>query len=179
MRNVLKYPGSKWKIADKIISLIPEHHTYVEPFFGSGAVFFKKQPSDIETINDLDNDVVNLFRCIREDSERLARIIMTIPYSRQEYENQFSENIGDIQTEPYERAVSFLIKCWQGYGFRTNGYKSGWKNDVQGSKAKIMISGHESEMYNDYLKGWNKAYFTSCSEHGGSRTEVVWMNYDL
>lgn len=57
MRNVLKYPGSKWKIANKIISLIPEHHTYVEPFFGSGAVFFRKTPSNIETINDLDNDI--------------------------------------------------------------------------------------------------------------------------
>ena len=46
-----------------------------------------------------------------------------------------------------------------------------------GSKAKIMISGYESEMYNGYLKGWYKEYFTSCAEHNGSRTEAVWMNY--
>lgn len=45
------------------------------------------------------------------------------------------------------------------------------------SKAKIMISGYESDMYNDYLKNWNKAYFKSCAEHNGTRTEVIWMNY--
>ena len=84
MRQVLKYPGSKWNIAGKLAGLIPEHHSYVEPYFGSGALFFTKPPSAIETINDLDSDVTNLFRCIREDSERLARIVMVIPYSRKE-----------------------------------------------------------------------------------------------
>lgn len=184
---------------------------------------------------------------------------MTYPYSRQEYDNRFS--MVEKEEDTYIQAVHFLIKCWQGHGFRTNGYKVGWKNDVQGrermyslwnwyrlplwvieiaerlrcvqiecrpalevikrfdyenafqywdppyllstrrakqyrhemtendheelleraleSKAKIMISGYESEMYNDYLRGWNKTCFTSCAEHNGSRTEVIWMNYDL
>ena len=47
------------------------------------------------------------------------------------------------------------------------------------SKAKIMISGYESDLYNDYLKGWHKEYFTSCAEYNGSRVEVVWMNYQI
>lgn len=47
------------------------------------------------------------------------------------------------------------------------------------NKAKIMISGYESEMYNDYLKGWGKKTFASCAEHGKSRTEIVWMNYEV
>jgi Site-specific DNA methylase len=57
MNAVLKYPGSKWGIASSIAELIPKHRSYVEPFFGSGAVFFNKCPSDIETVNDLDSDV--------------------------------------------------------------------------------------------------------------------------
>ena len=61
MRAVLKYPGSKWNIASQLVEMIPEHHSYVEPFFGSGAVLFNKPVSDIETINDLAHDVVNLF----------------------------------------------------------------------------------------------------------------------
>lgn len=61
MRSVLKYPGSKWRIAKWIVSMIPEHHSYLEPYFGSGAVFFTKPKSKIETINDLDNNVVNPF----------------------------------------------------------------------------------------------------------------------
>ncbi|MDE6912483.1 MAG: DNA adenine methylase, partial [Lachnospiraceae bacterium] len=54
MKAVLKYPGSKWSLADWIISFFPEHHSYLEPFFGSGAVLFNKTRSDIETVNDLD-----------------------------------------------------------------------------------------------------------------------------
>lgn len=51
MNRVLSYPGSKWNIAAKLIELIPPHHSYVEPYFGSGAVLFNKPPSDIETVN--------------------------------------------------------------------------------------------------------------------------------
>ena len=47
------------------------------------------------------------------------------------------------------------------------------------NKAKIMLSGYESDMYNEYLKDWNKVYFSSCAEHGKPRTEVIWMNYEV
>ena len=240
------------------MELIPPHHSYVEPYFGSGAVLFNKAPSAIETVNDLDGEVVNLFRCIQQDSERLARLVMTTPFSREVYDMQFETDNSDAGR--YQRAAGFLVRCWQGHGFRTNGYKVGWRNDVQGresmyalwnwyrlpdwiievaerlrkvqiecrpalevtgrfnypnvfmyidppylldtrrgkqyrhemsdtdheellqavlqSRAKIMISGYESEMYNEYLQGWQKGYFTSCAEKGKPRQEVVWMNYE-
>ena len=88
----MKYPGSKWGSADWIISHFPEHHSYLEPFFGSGGVFFNKPRSDIETINDLDGEVVNLFRQIRNDPERLAREIYFTPYSREAYERHTRKN---------------------------------------------------------------------------------------
>lgn len=261
MNRVLKYPGSKWNIASQLVNLIPTHHSYVEPYFGSGALLFNKPPSDIETINDLDSDVVNLFRCIQKDSERLARLVMTTPFSREVYDNQFeADTASTIYISSFQRAAEFLIRCWQGHGFRTNGYKVGWKKDVVGrerayslwnwyrlpewiidaaerlrtvqienrpalevierfnhsgvfqywdppyllgtrtgkqykyemsdsdhedmlkkalqNKAKIMISGYESDMYNDYLFKWNKKYFISCVEHGGTRKETVWINYE-
>lgn len=93
VRTVLKYPGSKWNIASQIVSMMPKHHSYVEPYFGSGAVLFNKASSNIETINDLDNDVVNLFRCIKEDSERLARLVMTTPFSREKYEDTYKLDV--------------------------------------------------------------------------------------
>ena len=86
MKAILKYPGSKWRIAAEIVKRIPEHHSYLEPYFGSGAVFFNKKPSDIEMINDLDNEVPNLFKCIRDDPGRLAARVTMTPYSRYEYE---------------------------------------------------------------------------------------------
>lgn len=81
MNSVIKYPGSKWSIANWIISHFPSHHSYLEPFFGSGAVLFTKKRSPIETVNDLDKDVVNLFRQIRENTERLADTIYWTPYA--------------------------------------------------------------------------------------------------
>ena len=263
MNRVLKYPGSKWRIADKLVELIPDHHTYLEPYFGSGAMFFRKAPSDIETVNDLDWDVVNLFQCIQTDPEKLARLVMTTPYSRQMYDDAFkSDPIMEVLSEGnrFLKACQFLVRCWQGHGFRSNGYKVGWKNDVQGrermyalwnwyrlpewiieiaerlrkvqienrpalevinrfnhegvfmyldppyllgtrcgkqykfempdaeheamlnellqSKAKIMISGYDSEMYNECLKDWVRVEMRSCAEHGKPRKEVVWMNYE-
>lgn len=139
MRNVLKYPGSKWNVAKQIVQLIPEHHSYVEPYFGSGAVLFNKNPSEIETVNDLDSDVINLFRCIQKDSERLARLVMTTPFSREEYNGQFENLEHTLYISNFERAAGFLIKCWQGHGFRTNGSRVGWKNDVQGREKMYAL----------------------------------------
>ncbi len=258
MNAVLKYPGSKWNISSKLVELIPPHHSYVEPYFGSGAVLFTKNPSDIETVNDLDGEVVNLFRCIQQDSGRLARLVMTTPFSREVYDRQFDPDSSCASR--YQRAAGFLVRCWQGHGFRTSGGKVGWKNDVQGrerayamwdwyclperiievaerlrkvqiecrpalevirrfdypdvfmyidppyllatraarqyrhemtdadheelldtilrSRARIMISGYESGMYNDCLQGWGREYFASCAAQGRPRQEVVWMNYE-
>lgn len=137
LRSVLKYPGSKWNIASQLVRLIPEHHTYVEPFFGSGAVLFNKQLSDIETVNDLDSNVVNLFHCIQEDSQNLARMVMSTPFSREVYELSYGNT--DSLENPYAKAVNFLVQCWQGHGFRNSGYKVGWKNDVVGRERAYAL----------------------------------------
>lgn len=141
MNTVLKCPGSKWRIAKWIVGHIPEHHSYLEPYFGSGAVLFNKEPSAIETVNDMDWNVCNLFNCIKRDSEKLARYVAMTPYSRDTYDDTFKININDLMAEidPFEKATQFLIQCWQGHGFRTNGYKVGWKNDVQGRENMYAV----------------------------------------
>lgn len=128
MDAIMKYPGSKWSIAKWIVNFFPSHHSYLEPFFGSGATLFNKPRSNIETINDLDGNVVNLFGWIKKDPERLAYEIYYTPYSRQIYEEAFASEPMDS----LERAVNFYIRLNMGHGFRTNGEKVGWKNDVQG-----------------------------------------------
>ncbi len=129
MNAVIKYPGAKWSLAHWIIGHFPQHHSYLEPFFGSGAVLFNKPRSNIETINDLDGDVVNLFECICRDPEQLGRLVYFTPYSREMYETTY---LSEVPEDPFERAVRFLVKCNQGHGFRTNEVRVGWKNDVQG-----------------------------------------------
>lgn len=128
MRAIMKYPGSKWSIAKWIIDFFPAHHSYLEPFFGSGAVLFNKSRSNIETINDLDGNVVNLFEWIKRDPEKLAHEIYWTPYSRKVYERAFVLTPEDSLS----CAVNFYIRLNMGHGFRTTGEKVGWKNDVQG-----------------------------------------------
>ena len=128
MNAIMKYPGSKWSIANWIINFFPEHHSYLEPFLGSGAVLFNKPRSNIETVNDLDGNVVNLFEWIKRDPEKLAHEIYWTPYARQVYEDTFTR----IPENSLQKAVDFYIRLNMGHGYRTNGHREGWKNDIQG-----------------------------------------------
>lgn len=87
MNALLNYPGSKWGMAAQIVSLMPPHRSYLEPFFGSGAVLFNKPPSAIETVNDIDGDIVNFFTVLREQPEELADMIALTPYSRDVFDD--------------------------------------------------------------------------------------------
>lgn len=137
MKAVMKYPGSKWSIADWIISFFPKHHSYLEPFLGSGAVLFNKPRSNIETVNDLDGNVVNLFEWIKKDPERLAHEIYWTPYARQVYDDAFAM----VPEDSLGRAVNFYIRLNMGHGLRTTGEKVGWKNDVQGQERAYASHG--------------------------------------
>lgn len=135
MNQLLKYPGSKFRSAQWIISHFPSHHSYLEPFFGSGGVFFNKPISNIETINDLDGDVVNLFKVIRSKPQELAKEIFSIPYARNIFDEAFEmKSKNDLET-----AVNFLIRCNMGYGFRTTGEKNGFKTDIQGRERNYAV----------------------------------------
>lgn len=123
MKAILKYPGAKWRVADWILSYIPKHKVYCEPFFGSGAVFFKKRPSYIETINDIDENIVNLFEVCREYPEELASKIQMTPFSRKEFENCYDLTVAD----KVERARRTLVRYHQSFG-TSNSSKKSWKN---------------------------------------------------
>lgn len=123
MKAILKYPGAKWRIADWIINHMPTHRVYLEPFFGSGAVFFRKPPSYIETINDIDGNIVNLFRVCRERPDELARAINLTPFAREEFNECY-----DMAVEnPVERARRTLVRYHQSFG-TSNSTKNSWRN---------------------------------------------------
>jgi len=79
----------------------------MEPFFGSGAVLFNKPPVEIEIINDIDGDVVNLFKVIREKPAELARLIEFTPWARDEYYESYHRTGDNL-----EDARRFLVRCW-------------------------------------------------------------------
>lgn len=135
MRQLMKYPGSKWSLSKWITDFFPPHHSYLEPFFGSGAVLFNKEPSKIETVNDLDDEIVNLFECIKNDPEQLARLVYLTPYSRKVFESAYQPSIVDR----YQKAANFITRCDMGHGFRTTGENVGFKMDIQGREAAYAI----------------------------------------
>lgn len=123
MKSILKYPGGKWRISDWILSHLPPHKVYIEPFFGSGAVFFKKEPVYIETINDIDGNVVNLFRVCREQPKELARLINLTPFAREEFQDCYEIEADDS----IERARRTLVRYHQSFG-TCNSSKNSWRN---------------------------------------------------
>lgn len=253
MNAILKYPGAKNRLASWICQYIPKHNVYLEPFAGSLAVLFNKERSHIETVNDIDEEIVNFFKVLRDRGAELEHKIALTPYSRTEYERAYEPSSNDI-----ERARRFAIRCWMGFGcgnLYKNGFKSGqqthspnparaWmklqetmiqaaerlknvqienlpaieligrydtedvfmyldppyvpytrKNHlykyemsvreheellsvILNHPAKILISGYNSDLYNNTLKGWCKVEKNTTAECGLKRKEVLWMNYE-
>lgn len=122
----LRYPGSKWSLAREIVSLFGDHYHYVEPYFGSGAVFFSKPVSPHELINDMNSLVVNFFRVLRAQTDDLLFALETTPWSRDEYDQSH------IQTgDALEDARRFVTRIWQAHASDL-AKKTGWKS--RGSK---------------------------------------------
>src|SRR5216684_3572797 len=86
MIGPLPYIGGKNRLATKIISMLPEHITYVEPFAGGAQVLFHKPPSNVEVLNDLDFDIVNFFRVCQWHYEELLRYLRYCLVSRRLHE---------------------------------------------------------------------------------------------
>lgn len=110
-RPALRYPGGKFAVASEILKFFPQHDCYVEPFGGGASLLLQKHPSPIEVYNDLDGQVVNFFRVLRERSEELIGVINLTPYSRQEHKLSFEET-----NDSLEAARRLYVRLCQGHG---------------------------------------------------------------
>ena len=124
----LRYPGAKWSIADRIVSHFGDHYHYVEPYFGSGAVFFTKPASPHEMINDANGAVVNFFRVLRDRTDELCWALEATPWARDEYADS-DKTTGDSM----EDARRFAVRIWQAHASDL-AKKTGWK--TRGSKQR-------------------------------------------
>lgn len=256
----IRYHGGKFRLAPWIIEQMPEHNCYVEPFGGAAGVLLQKPRSYAEVYNDLDGEVVNLFRVLRDPqlNQQLQDACVLTPYSRDEF-----CAAREATDDPVERARRMVVRACMGFGSVSGiGGNSGFRSDskrkyataahlwerfpsnlaaicqrlqgviienkdalavmrahdaettlhyidppympearVQGNRyynhemtaqgheqllavagtmtGMVMISGYDSEVYNDMLKGWKKTEKGSRISAGRGtkvRTECLWVN---
>jgi DNA adenine methylase len=112
----MRYHGSKWRLAPWIIGHFPSHGRYVEPFGGGASVLMRKKPSAQEVYNDMDGEIVNVFRVLRDESqaERLAGLLALTPHSRAEFE--LSLEFISPQNNSIESARRTLTRAYMGFG---------------------------------------------------------------
>jgi DNA adenine methylase len=103
--------GGKYSHLDWLLPLLPQTTHYCEPFGGSAAVLINRIPSPVETYNDLDGEVVNFFRVLREKKEALIEAIGLTPFSRAEFETAINETTSGLSD--LERARRFYILARQ------------------------------------------------------------------
>lgn len=103
--------GGKFSHLDWLLPLLPKSKHYCEPFAGSAAVLINREPAPVETYNDLDSEVANFFRVLREQKEELVEAIGLTPFSRKEFEVAISEPT--IELSALERARRFYIRARQ------------------------------------------------------------------
>ena len=112
-RPALRYHGAKFRIAAWVMSFFPAHTCYVEPFGGAAGVLLQKPRAYAEVYNDLDGNVVNFFRVLRDPVQRqqLIEACILTPYARDEFESAW-----DHTDDPIERARRLCIRAQMGFG---------------------------------------------------------------
>lgn len=130
-RPALRYHGGKWMLAPWILSHFPEHKIYTESFGGGASVLLRKKRTYDEVYNDLDGEIVNLFRVLRNPSQarELTRLVTLTPYAREEFEVSYISD-GD----PIEQARRTVVRAAMGFGSHAaSGQKTGFRTGLRSS----------------------------------------------
>ena len=158
MKALFGYIGGKTRISPQIINNMIDHEIYVEPFFGSGAVFFKKGYKKVtnsdnyrEVIGDLDYNVVNFFEQLRQNPDKIIEYLESYEYSEKMHQksktiNEYYQNANNIQ-----KASLFIFNLLSSFGSDLNrgfAYCKKGRNNVQTIKHKI----EEINQYKDRLR---------------------------
>jgi DNA adenine methylase len=135
VKSPVPYFGSKQRIAPWIASLLPEHGHYVEPFCGGLSVLLAKKPSPMETVNDLDGELMTFWRVLRDRSADLIRACALTPHSRAEHDAAYDSTPAD----DLETARRVWVRLVQGRGGTLR--RTGWRHYVDPSASGTSMPG--------------------------------------
>ncbi|MDO8683372.1 MAG: DNA adenine methylase [Armatimonadota bacterium] len=118
INSPFRWVGGKSRLRKYILELIPEHTCYVEPFAGAAWVLFGKPPSPVEILNDIDEDLVNFFKVVKECPEQLIESFEWELVARSEFERLANQNANELT--PVKRAHRFYYLIMAGWGGELN-----------------------------------------------------------
>ena len=136
MKPPFSYFGGKTNLADAIVSRLPAHQHYVEPFAGSLAVLLAKPRSAMETVNDIDGDLVNFWRQLRDNPEGLARVCSLTPHARAEHQDAYDLDVDD----DLERARRVWVLLSQGRAGTLR--RTGWRFYRNPAGSSVSMPGY-------------------------------------
>jgi len=147
MNSFIGYLGGKSGLADTIIPKFPKHTCYCEVFAGAAWIFFKKMPSDVEVINDINSDLVTLYRVIKNHLDEFVRYFRWTLAARDEFDRLLKENpktLTDIQ-----RSARFYYLLKSSYGSRVKSPSFGY---APSAKPRINILRIEEDLSAVHLR---------------------------
>jgi DNA adenine methylase len=127
-RPIVRYHGGKWMLAPWIISYFPAHRIYVEPFGGGGSVLLRKPRARAEVYNDLDGEIVNLFRVARDYGDELRHALELTPFSRDEFMASYEPSKDSL-----EQARRTVARSFMGFGSNSHDKATGFRSNANRS----------------------------------------------
>lgn len=156
-RPLIRYHGGKWRLAPWIISYFPEHRTYVEPFGGGGSVLLRKERSYAEVYNDLDGEVVGLFRVARERGDELRELLRLTPFARAEFEQAWQPSDDEL-----EQARRTIIRSFMGFGSAAVTLARAPKHGARGGLARTGLRANSNRSGTTPAHDW--ANYPDCMD---------------
>jgi DNA adenine methylase len=141
-RPVLRYHGGKWRLAPWLIKQMPAHRIYVEPFGGAASVLMRKPRAVGEIYNDLDGNIVNVFRILRDPdtAAELERLLRLTPFSREEFKASY-----EPATSAVDSAWKTIVRSFM--GFSTDATTRGCKTGFRANKSSGKLPAQEWSTY--------------------------------
>jgi len=147
LRTPISYYGGKQKLAATVLSFIPDHSLYCEPFVGGAAIFFAKPPSKVEVINDTNAELINFYRVCKDKFHALSSLIRITLHSRELHDDAWIIYNKPKLFDEVRRAWAVWVLSSQSFSAMLDG---SWGYDKTDDTTTVKIS-HKKEEFAEHI----------------------------